>query len=287
VSLGALTSLIAACGSSSGTSSNSRSQSVSSQAARVSTATSTNGTISAAGPQTPTTVAGPKRPGPSSATSTKPVGTFTFTGPGTTYSETYTASSILYGKDDREPPAAALSSCSDTSSNAPSEAYIYGTVSISYTQGSQQLSLEPTLGNAVNTIDSQVWASPLNLYAVTLPTGDSESWTCPAISEQNGGGGSSYNVSPGQTITLDYWVILQQAITNATPTITPQQATVLSLQIPVTATDESLTTYSATGQHAANCADGNGGIFLLPYATLPLTSEGCAAANGASEALTG
>jgi len=213
------------------------------------------------------------------APTTAEIGSLTYSGSGTKYTETYRVGPILYGKDNHEPEASADAACSDSSSDWPTEAFIYGVVQMSYVQGSVPLTMSADSDSAQNSVDTSVFPNPLGEYAVDL----NQQWICPNIADQNGGNAASFTLQPGGSITLPFWIFMPQVISNANPTITAKQANVISIQIPLGAS-QTTTTLSASGPHAANCA--NNGIALLPYATLPLRSESCTSADGASQPIT-
>jgi hypothetical protein len=212
---------------------------------------------------TQTTVSAP----PSTAIGS-PVGEFIGIGKGTRYTQTYTATPLMYGYKKQTPPVAALDVCNaNYTESIAQDVYIGGTDILDYAKGIMALTFIPIGDNIVTSIDTQVLPSPPDEYAIEV---DGQ-WECPAQNQDPGSGG--FTVQPGQTVTLNFWVIMSGLVDNADPVVPKKQAEMMSLDIPFD-TSQSVSGGKVVGPHAAKCAD-TGGYELLPYATLPFASERC------------
>lgn len=204
----------------------------------------------------------------SSGPNLKDIGTITTSAAGTKFSASYSLGPIMYGKNGQLPPPDALSACNaNYSTEEATDGYIEGTVTLSYTEGSV-----PTIigaeDSALGSVDIDK-ANFLNAYALQ----ENGNWVCPAQGQDPGA--DAITLQPGATVTYPMWIFINDASSNASPTIPASQASVITIDLGFTSDQVGPDAKeTVSGPQAADCSNANGS-YLLPYAKLPLTSEGC------------
>jgi hypothetical protein len=197
------------------------------------------------------------------ATTLPEVGTYTLAAKNTKFVSQVRLGSLQYGQAEA-PPSEVLSACptdEETSDSIGNEAFAQGELVMSYAEGSVPLQMvidgKGALAGA-GTSDTVVHSS--------------QDWTC-------GGEGLQYTFQPGQTMTVPFWILNRNALTNSRPRLSQSELNGVTFNLVPTGTWESEdhTVVTLSGPQAAACNDtddGTGRYKLLPYAQLPSTTNG-------------
>lgn len=130
------------------------------------------------------------------------VGTITGTGGGTEIRNTFRLGPLLYSDD--APPSDVLSACLvGSSSEIASSVFAQGEVDVEYSEGSLPLSIP---------LNTELVQEGGLLAAFTAYELDGE-WLCGAESAY----GRTFELEPGELVTLPFWVVATGRLTNAQP----------------------------------------------------------------------
>jgi hypothetical protein len=207
---------------------------------------------------------------PSSATTPTPaatlpeIGTYTLVAKNTKFVSKVVLGSLQYGQTGA-PPSEVLSACptdEETSDSVGNEAFAQGELEMSYAEGSVPLQMVIDGKGAMTGA-----GGPSDTVLHT-----SQGWTC-------GGEGLQYTFQPGQTVTVPFWILNRNALTNSRPRLSQTELNGVTFNLVPTGTWESEdhTTLTLSGPQAATCNEyGPEKYKVLPYAHLPSTVNGTA-----------
>lgn len=172
--------------------------------------------------------------------------------------------SLQYGQAGA-PPSEVLGACptdEETSDSVGNEAFAHGELEMSYAEGSVPLQMvidgKGAMTGAGGPSDTVVHSS--------------QGWTC-------GGEGLQYTFQPGQTMTVQFWILNRNALTNSRPRLSQPELNGVTFNLVPTGAWESEdhTTITLSGPQAATCSEyGPEKYKVLPYAHLPSTVNGTA-----------
>jgi hypothetical protein len=207
---------------------------------------------------TPTSTASP-----ATASTMSEVGTYTLVAKNTKFVSEIRLGSLQYGQAGA-PPSEVLSACptdEETSDSVGNEAFAQGELVMSYAEGSVPLQM---------IIDGKGALAGAGTSDTVVHT--SQDWTC-------GGEGLQYTFQPSQTMTVPFWILNRNALTNSRPRLSQSELNGVTFNLVPTGTWESEdhTVATLSGPQAAACNDtdeGSGQYKLLPYAQLPSTVNG-------------
>jgi hypothetical protein len=202
---------------------------------------------------------------PAASATLSEVGTYTLVAKNTKFVSKVILGSLQYGQAGA-PPSEVLSACptdEEASDSVGNEAFAQGELVMSYAEGSVPLQM---------VIDGKGAMTGAGTSDTVVHT--SQDWTC-------GGEGLQYSFQPGQTMTIPFWVLNRNALTNSRPRLSQTELNGVTFNLVPTGTWESEDHTVATlgGPQAAACNDtddGTGRYKLLPYAQLPSTVNGTA-----------
>ena len=190
------------------------------------------------------------------------VGTYTLAAKNTKFVSQVRLGSLQYGQAGA-PPSEVLSACptdEETSDSVGDEAFAQGEMVMSYAEGSVPLQMvidgKGAMAGAGGPSDTVVHTS--------------QDWTC-------GGEGLQYTFQPGQTMTVPFWILNRNALTNSRPRLSQSELNGVTFNLVPTGTWESEdhTTVTLSGPQAATCNEyGPEKYKVLPYAHLPSSVNG-------------
>lgn len=126
---------------------------------------------------------------------------------GTTFKDRYWIGPLSNGEE-APPPATVLGSCDITSpGQAARSVFAHGKASISYTEGTlpEQVGLAPGVGGE-------------ELYGGVVAYELDGEWWCRQEELQS----TSYEIQPGETITMPIWLVAEEVLNNARPKAPPE-----------------------------------------------------------------
>jgi hypothetical protein len=208
---------------------------------------------------TPTSTASP-----ATASTMPEVGTYTLVAKNTKFVSAVRLDSLQYGQAGA-PPSEVLSACptdEETSDSVGNEAFAQGELVMSYAEGRVPLQM---------VIDGKGAMTGAGSPSDTV-VHSSQRWTC-------GGEGLQYTFQPSQTVTVPFWILNRNALTNSRPRLSQTELNGVTFNLVPTGAWESEdhTVMTLSGPQAAACNDtddGMGRYKLLPYAQLPSTANG-------------
>jgi hypothetical protein len=201
---------------------------------------------------------------PAPAATLPEVGTYTMVAKNTKFVSKVLLGSLQYGQAGA-PPAEVLSACptdEETSDSVGNEAFAQGELEMSYAEGSVPLQMvidgKGAMTGAGGPSDTVVHSS--------------QGWTC-------GGEGLQYTFQPGQTETVQFWILNRNALTNSRPRLSQTELNGVTFNLVPSGTweQENHTTITLSGPQAATCSEyGPEKYKVLPYAHLPSSVNGTA-----------
>ncbi len=203
---------------------------------------------------------------PATAATLPEVGRYTVIAKNTKFVSEVRLGSLQFGQAGA-PPSEVLSACSGASQSAGNAAFAQGELIAMYAEGSVPFQV------SLNGKGSMAGVGSSNLALHT-----SAGWTC------SGEEIAQFTFQPGQTVTIPFWVINGEALTNARPRLSQDELNRVALNLkPFGAWEhEQPTTITVGGPQAVTCGgeQGEQRYKLLPYALLNKGGSGCRKGGG-------